>query len=300
MIQEAVDGFCMALADSVPGVSGGTVAFIMGFYDKFIGSIHDLVFARGQKRKEALLFLLKLGVGWVIGMGIAVVVLNALFEQHIHVVSSLFIGFIIGALPVVMHDEQESMKGWKKGLPFLFLGMAIVILVTVLNTMGGAAALDLTTFTPGLAIKLFVIGMIAISAMFLPGISGSTMLLIFGAYMPIMAALKDVMQLHFATLPALLVFVAGLACGAASVVKLIQVGLQKYRSQMIYFILGMMVASLYSVVMGPTTLTVPQEALNLSNFSFLACIIGVALVLGMEAVKVYGVRSEGKKKALQQ
>ena len=43
MIKEAISGFCMALADSVPGVSGGTVAFIMGFYDQFIGATHDPV-----------------------------------------------------------------------------------------------------------------------------------------------------------------------------------------------------------------------------------------------------------------
>jgi putative membrane protein len=46
MLKEAIDGFCMALADSVPGVSGGTVAFIMGFYDRFIGSINQLIFGK--------------------------------------------------------------------------------------------------------------------------------------------------------------------------------------------------------------------------------------------------------------
>lgn len=50
MLREGINGFCMALADSVPGVSGGTVAFIMGFYDKFIGSIHDLVFGRREEK----------------------------------------------------------------------------------------------------------------------------------------------------------------------------------------------------------------------------------------------------------
>lgn len=52
MIKEAIGGFCMALADSVPGVSGGTVAFIMGFYDQFIGSVHDLALARWKIRKK--------------------------------------------------------------------------------------------------------------------------------------------------------------------------------------------------------------------------------------------------------
>lgn len=51
MLREGINGFCMALADSVPGVSGGTVAFIMGFYDRFIGSIHDLVFGRREEKR---------------------------------------------------------------------------------------------------------------------------------------------------------------------------------------------------------------------------------------------------------
>lgn len=53
MIKEGVNGFCMALADSVPGVSGGTIAFIMGFYDQFIGSIHNLVFGNMKEKKAA-------------------------------------------------------------------------------------------------------------------------------------------------------------------------------------------------------------------------------------------------------
>ena len=64
MIKEAIGGFCMALADSVPGVSGGTVAFIMGFYDQFIGSVHDLAFGKMEDKKKAIAYLIKLGIGW--------------------------------------------------------------------------------------------------------------------------------------------------------------------------------------------------------------------------------------------
>ena len=294
MLKEAADGFCMALADSVPGVSGGTVAFILGFYDRFIGSINQLIFGRRKEKQKGLQYLLKLGIGWVLGMGLAVLVLNALFEQNIHFVSSLFIGFIIGALPVVCIEEAKTVRKWKKGILFLLLGMILVVGITVLNTRVSSASMDLSVFTPGLAVRLFLIGMVAISAMFLPGISGSTMLLIFGAYMPVMSALKELMHFHFASLPAVVVFAFGILAGAASVVKLIQAGLSRYRTQMIYFIIGMMAGSLYAVVMGPTTLDVPQAPLGISNFSLLACLIGVALVVGMQAVKMHGsVRSAG-------
>lgn len=63
-------GFCMALADSVPGVSGGTVAFILGFYDRFINALHDLFGRNSAARKTALLYLLKLGAGWIVGMAL--------------------------------------------------------------------------------------------------------------------------------------------------------------------------------------------------------------------------------------
>lgn len=287
MLKEAADGFSMALADSVPGVSGGTVAFILGFYDRFIGSINQLVFGRKEERKDGLKYLLKLGIGWVMGMALAVIALNALFEQHIYFVSSLFVGFIIGALPVVCMDEADTVRQWKKGVLFLLLGMFLVIGITFLNTRVVAASMNLSVFTPALALKLFLIGMVAISAMFLPGISGSTMLLIFGAYLPVMSALKDLMHLQFASLPSILIFALGILAGAASVVKLIQAGLSRYRTQMIYFIIGMMAASLYAIAMGPTTLDVPQAPLSLSNFNGIACLIGIALVVGMQTVKMH-------------
>lgn len=56
MLKEGMNGFCMALADSVPGVSGGTVALFMGFYDRFIGSIHDLAFGKMREKKSALMY----------------------------------------------------------------------------------------------------------------------------------------------------------------------------------------------------------------------------------------------------
>ena len=123
MLKEGVHGFCMALADSVPGVSGGTIAFIMGFYDRFINSVHDLVFGKTGEKKSALLYLVKLGVGWVVGMAMAVVLLSALFESHIYAVSSLFIGFTAGAIPLVIKEEKESLREIGKGAVFCLIGI---------------------------------------------------------------------------------------------------------------------------------------------------------------------------------
>src|SRR5574344_2154940 len=111
-INRALGGFCMALADAVPGVSGGTIAFILGFYDDFITSLDDLFRGTMPKKKKALKFLLKLGFGWIIGMGIASTVLSNLFVDRIYDMSSLFIGLIIFSLPLIYRDEYESIHNY--------------------------------------------------------------------------------------------------------------------------------------------------------------------------------------------
>ena len=105
-IIQFIRGFCMALADSVPGVSGGTIAFLLGFYDQFISSIDDLLRGGMEKKKQALAFLLKLGIGWVCGMVMAVLVLTSVFESNIYPNSCRFIGFILLAVPIVAKEEK--------------------------------------------------------------------------------------------------------------------------------------------------------------------------------------------------
>ena len=285
MLKEGMNGFCMALADSVPGVSGGTVAFIMGFYDRFIGSIHDLAFGKMKKKKAALVYLAKLGVGWIIGMVMAVIILSALFESHIYAVSSLFIGFIAGAIPLIVKEEKESMKEVSKGILFCLIGIMLVVGITWANGSVGGALMNLGEFSIGAAIKLFFIGMIAISAMFLPGISGSTLLLIFGAYIPVITAIKGILSLDFSYITSLMFFGCGVLAGTVTVVKAIKVCLENYRTQTVYMILGMMIGSFYAIIMGPTTLEVPQAALNLRSFQIISAVVGVSLVLGMQMIK---------------
>ena len=174
MIMQILNGFCMALADSVPGVSGGTIAFLLGFYDKFITAIDDLITGNMEKKKVAFVFLIKLGIGWVLGFISAVLVLTRVFESHIYAISSLFIGFIIFAIPVVIREEKESLGQNKKYLFFVLIGMAIVSAITYFNPISGGEGMSFDNFSFGLGVYLFLAGAVAISAMVLPGISGST------------------------------------------------------------------------------------------------------------------------------
>lgn len=290
MIKEGVNGFCMALADSVPGVSGGTIAFIMGFYDQFIGSIHNLVFGNMKEKKVAFRYLIKLGIGWILGMGIAAVLLSSLFESHIYVVSSVFIGFIAGSIPVVVREESKSFRRPEKGFVFLCIGIFLVVLITWLNGKIGMSSVNLGSISLPLVLKLFFIGMIAISAMFLLGISGSTILLIFGMYIPVINGVKSLLSMDFSCFPALVIFGIGVMTGAVTVVKIIQVCLENFRVQTMFMILGMMIGSFYAIIMGPTTLEIAQPALSFQNFNIIAAVIGLGLVLGMHALKEW---SEG-------
>ncbi len=276
-----VRGFCMALADSVPGVSGGTIAFILGFYDQFINSLNNLVFGNKKEKKEALFFLLKLGIGWVIGMVLAILVLTSLFANHIYEVSSVFIGFIIFSLPLIISEEKGVLKGKYKNLLFLILGIVIVSLITYFNPMNGSEnVVDITNLSFGLILYVFVAAMIAISAMVLPGISGSTLLLIFGLYIPITTAIKEFLHLNFGYFPILVVFGLGVLTGIAVVIKGIKAALSKYRSQTVYLILGLMLGSLYAIVMGPTTLEVYHEPMTFQTFSIGFFILG-GLIIGL-------------------
>lgn len=268
MLKDGIHGFCMALADSVPGVSGGTIAFIMGFYDRFIRSIDDLAFGTMQEKKGAVAYLARLGVGWVIGMALAVMLLSSLFERHIYVVSSLFFGFVLGAVPLIVEEELDCLRKKQQSFVFCLLGVAIVVGITWMNQKTGRASMDLARFSIGTALRLFLVGMAAISAMFLPGISGSTLLLIFGAYIPVITAVKAVLTLDFTCVPSLMFFGCGILAGAATVVKAIRFCLEKYRPQTVYMILGMMIGSLYAICMGPTTLETAQSALNIDNFLY--------------------------------
>ena len=282
-----INGFCMALADSVPGVSGGTVAFILGFYDKFIGSLDGLFRGKMEEKKSALLFLIKLGIGWACGFIIAALVLGSIFNEQIYNISSLFIGFIIFAIPIVIYEEREALKKNYLNVIFALIGIVFVVAITLLNPASGQGiSVHVDNLSIGLIAYVFLAAMIAISAMVLPGISGSTLLLIFGLYVPIMSAVKEFLHMNFSYFPILCVFGLGVITGIVLFVGLIRKALENFRPQTIYVIIGMMIGSLFSIVMGPTTLEVPQAAMSFNTFNILFFIIGGVIIIGLQAFKM--------------
>ena len=351
IIYNLIRGMFMAFADSVPGVSGGTIAFVMGFYIEFIGSINALTSSSSkQEKKSAILFLLKIGIGWVIGMVISILLISSILDAHIYKISSLFLGFIVFSIPLIYKEEKSIIKTNTKHFPYLIIGALIVGLITYFNPVSNnsmialnqqsslsvnistsstqleksqnsddninsikdqdleGSSLSKLSFTTGLYV--FFAGMIAISAMILPGISGSTLLLIFGLYTTIIGTLKNFIKyfisllqysIYYLTgnesnysLPVfdingfllLVVFGLGVLTGIITVVRVISKLLETHRSQMIYFIFGLMIGSLYAVVMGPTTLDIPQLPMTLSTFNIVFFLIGSAVIFGLEKLKL--------------
>ena len=278
------NGFAMALADSVPGVSGGTIAFLLGFYDQFINSLNYLLTKNVNHRKSGLRFLGKIGIGWIIGMISSILILTSVFESHIYKVSSLFMGFIIFSIPIIISEEKEVLKGKYLNIIFTIIGIALVFLISYYNT-SQVAQINLTSLGFGTGIYIFLVGMIAISAMILPGISGSTLLLIFGLYLPIINGIKDLLHFDFSSFIGLFIFGLGVLTGIFSIIKLLRKALNKYRTQTVYAIIGLMIGSIYSIIMGPTTLDVPVDAINFNNFSIIFFLIGGIIVWGLQKFK---------------
>lgn len=286
VVIDMIRGFCMAMADSVPGVSGGTIAFLMGFYDKFINSLNDLISGKKEKKIEALKFLIKLGIGWGVGFVACVLILTELFNTYIYEISSLFIGLTLFAIPVVFIEEKHNLKGKYWTAFFAIIGAALVFCITYFNpTTGGDSGVNLGQPSFQLGISLFFTAMIAITAMVLPGISGSTLLLIFGFYVPIITSIKELLHLHFEYLPMIIVFGLGVIAGIVLVIKLVKLCLEKFRAQTIFFIFGLMIGSIYAIVMGPTTLDEPKPMMDFSTFSVLPFILGGVIVVGLQLFK---------------
>ncbi len=285
MIRTAFNGFFMALADSVPGVSGGTIALILGFYDNFIGSINKVIYGSMKEKKDGIIYLFKLFFGWAIGMILAVLVLTAFFEKNIYAVSSLFLGFVLPSVFVIGKEEYKSIKDKWEYTPFVVIGAILVIAVAHFATRVNILTLDLTKFSVGSALYLFIAGAIAITAMFLPGISGSTVLVVFGAYLPVLSGVKEILHLNFSVLPMILVFGLGIITGALLSVKGIQKCLEKFRGQTVMLIIGMLIGSLYAIVTGPATVSEMNDTLNRTNFNLVFFIIGIALISLLETAK---------------
>lgn len=289
----AFHGLCMALADSVPGVSGGTIAFILGFYDDLLRALQGLFNGKGPVRRQSLRALLRFGIGWGVGMAACILALAELFELHVYFMCSLFLGLSAAAFPLVARAERGALRNTARYAPLALLGAALVVGLTLLREDAAVSLrVDFSELRVWPLLYLFVSGAIAVSAMILPGISGSTLLLIAGVYLPAMHALRQLLRLDFSGLPGILALGLGAAAGAALAARAIRAALRRFRSQMVWLILGLMAGSLYAIVMGPTGLQTPQTPVSLQTFSLPGFLLGAAVLLLLELLRAHRPNAE--------
>ncbi len=205
------------------------------------------------------------------------------FTDGIYQLSSLFLGFVLVSVPLVMREQRAVLGAFRENwLPFLG-GLVLVV---------GLSALRLSALVNGIgfgidtALYAFAAGVLAISAMVLPGISGSSLLMSCGLCLPVIAAMKDL--LHFFQFGQFWLLAAvglGALAGFAIAPHCIRGWMRKAPGAVTYAVLGMMHGSLYAIVVGPTTLKVPQHAMTISDFHLLWFALGIAVMLGLEALK---------------
>lgn len=155
----------------------------------------------------------------------------------------------------------------------------------MLRTSSGLLTVDMVHLQIPDAAYLFLAGAVAITAMVLPGISGSSILLIAGVYLPVIQAIRQFLHLDMQVVPGLMALGLGVIAGAALSIRAIRAALQKHRAAMIWFILGLMLGSLYAIVMGPASLQMPQPPLDAAAFRPLAFLLGAGLLAGLELLR---------------
>lgn len=264
----------MAIADSVPGVSGGTIAYILKRYEDLFKHINSIL--KRDFNSEAISFLSKLAIGWVIGFVSAIFVITKVFESHIYQISSLFLGFIIISILIVFRQEKEFIK--PKNIIYTIIGF-IVVVILVFFQNSELISLSASNLSIGSYFYIFLVGVVAISAMLLPGVSGSAVMMIFGVYFLVIDSIHKFFTLDFSQIGVLFALAFGILFGAIGAVKTISHLFETKRSQMIHIIIGLLIGSIIAIIYGPTSVEGQDLVpLAIDTFSILFFLIGVALI----------------------
>lgn len=257
-------GMIMGASDVIPGVSGGTIAVLLGIYDRLIAAINGVV---SKDWKKQLGFLVPLGIG----VGTAILLLSHaiewLFEYYPGPTKFFFLGLIIGVLPYLLHKADAKTKFRTGHFLLLLIGAIFVASLGFLQTGEVTVIENMSTST---YILLFFSGVIASSAMILPGISGSFMLLIIGVYPTVIGAISN-MQFDIVAVTG-----AGIVIGIVLMSKIINFFLMNYYTGTFAIIIGLVIGSIFVVFPGWST----TASLALLSIGAFALGLAVAYILG--------------------
>ena len=258
IIRDFFNGLAFGIIQTVPSISGGTIAIILGFYFDLIKAINH--FRKDYRRH--LRFLIPLFLGTAVGLVMFSSLVNLLLENHSFPTMLFFMGLILGIVPHIFSKVKEG--GQKLGareivliiLPFpILLVMAIFRGETVTDPAEVIAAINIPFM-----LFIFFAGMLAAAALVIPGISGSFLLLLLGLYHVVIHSvsslrvlLTDITDtaLMLDILKVLGPLALGIIVGGLSMLRLIERLLERHQKPVYSVILGLMLASVVVLLMEP-------------------------------------------------
>lgn len=249
IVKEFIKGILIGIANIIPGVSGGTMAVSMGVYDKIIKAI-----TRFRKNfKQSILTLLPYVIGAAAGIGILSFVVNYTLSTYPMQTSGLFIGLIIGGLPIL----AKRIKGAKLSAGNIIVFVVFFCIVTGMAFLSGSEssttdiAVNFRT-----VVQLFLVGIIASATMIIPGVSGSLIMMILGFYGIIISNISNFISslFHF-DIPVLIhgfsvlfPFGLGVLAGIGLVAKLIEILFAKVPVLTYCAIFGLIIGSPIAII----------------------------------------------------
>lgn len=284
-----IKGVIIGFSNVIPGVSGGTMAYIMGIYEQLTGAIGNFLLKKEDRIKN-LVFLIIIGFGAITG-----IILFARFFSLMLSADDLrlyvyffFVGLIVGSIPFIV-KMQKDMRPKPARLALMFFAIAVIV---ILSFTGGQSALTqnpevkdvwlrvfkITDIDIGYGIWLFACGLMAAGSMVLPGFSGSALLISLGEYKNILYFVDERMIVPIAFV------MAGAVPGIIFFAKIINIMLKKFPSATNYFILGLVFASIYQISL--ELKDVAKSELNIVFFCILSLAVGFIMSYFLSKITV--------------
>jgi putative membrane protein len=301
----ALKGMAMGIAEVIPGVSGGTIAFITGIYERLIDAIKSILGPEVWTtwRKEGMkgawqradgTFILTLLIGMALGVIAGVFGVSHLLENYPVLLWAFFFGLIIAS---AIYIGRLVDKWTAAEVIALVAGAVVAYLITVLSPAQGSDS----------PLAVFFAGAIAISALILPGISGSFILLLMGMYTLIIPSIKSVLENQ--DLPSLIIlgiFALGCLLGLATFSRVLSWMFRRYHSLTMALLAGFMIGSLNKIWPWRNVLSyrvnskgeeVPflEKSVSPGAFDGEPFLIGAVIMMVVGFVVVFGLEKLGEK-----
>ena len=245
-------GMAMGVADIIPGVSGGTIAIITGVYEEFLSSLNKLnfnifylIFKFRFKKvwlDYNLNFLITLALGIILSIFIFSNYISYLIQNYSITLWSFFLGLIISSIyylqkEIIFIEKKLYYFTFSKNLIFLFFGILMAVFILLINP---------TNINPTPA-YLFFSGMISITAMLLPGISGAYILILLGSYEIMLKTINEVIKFNTEYFLNFFSFVCGAIISVKLFSKFLTWAYKKNKNQTLSCLIGFMIGSLPSI-----------------------------------------------------